>query len=461
MMFDVRRTSLFVGLSIEYSRDRSRWTDHDGTGGRVKQLALAIICSLLTMVAAVIAMMLLILASVAATTTKTASTASLQASPSSPSLSSFVFFNPWSDRRRRLSPSSRHQYDQSNIITSTSTTRNSAPSLEVKETTPPRSRLPLFRFATTSNHNGNAMDDSDYHHARNSMTSPTMTPPISPNSKTISSNDSSSSSIRHESTDRNCRDYNQRPPRWQPQKSTSPPDRTGTTGADALATEMENASRRTIIDNYYALQKHQSPSSSSSSFQQTQQQQQQQQQQHSEINGNCYYQDNDDGDNDNDPHVMEFANYLFALQAKMESELEKSTSTTTTTTTITYDTSMSDASSISAVTMREMQQQMEEKEKREDTVPITAEDDIMGDSFLKMLSNEVRYKQLINQSPYSLADVEFSVLIQRFLDNIEDGMQKKNGKFAGMSKLKQISMPRENRKTIVVVSVCMRERERD
>ena len=373
--------------------------------------------------AVAVARMLLVLALVAA------STAGFQASPPSSTSPLLSSFHTWSDQLNR-------------ITTTTITTRNTAPSI---------SRLPLFlRFATTGDHNGNAMDDdADYYHqTHNSMTSTMMTPPESRNSRTSSSSSSSSyssSSISHESKDRNYRSNNQRPPRWQPQRSTTPPNQT-TTGADALATEMENASRRTITDNFYALQTHPSSTHSSSSFQQIQ---------------------NDEDSDINDPHVMEFANYIFALQAKMESELEKSTTSTTPTTSI-YDTSISDASSISEVPMSEMpqpqqyqMQQMNEEKKREGTVPITAADDIMGDAFLKMLSNEVRYKQLINQSPYSLADVEFSVLIQRFLDNIEDGMQKKNGKFAGMSKLKRISMPRENRKTIVVVSVCMRVCERE
>lgn len=52
---------------------------------------------------------------------------------------------------------------------------------------------------------------------------------------------------------------------------------------------------------------------------------------------------------------------------------------------------------------------------------------------------------------YALTDIEWEVLIQRFLDNLEDGTQKNNGKFKGQDKLKREVIPKEERKTVVVL----------
>lgn len=77
------------------------------------------------------------------------------------------------------------------------------------------------------------------------------------------------------------------------------------------------------------------------------------------------------------------------------------------------------------------------------------------DEFLRMVSNEVEYKKLLGQSPYAITDIEVPVLLQRFLDNLEDGTQKNNGKFKGQSRLKRQKSPKEERKTVVVVSDCL------
>ena len=73
------------------------------------------------------------------------------------------------------------------------------------------------------------------------------------------------------------------------------------------------------------------------------------------------------------------------------------------------------------------------------------------ESFLRTLSNEVQYKKFLKQSPYSLTDINVPVLLQRFLDNIEDGQQKRNGKFKGSNKRLKKDSPREERKTVVVL----------
>jgi hypothetical protein len=79
----------------------------------------------------------------------------------------------------------------------------------------------------------------------------------------------------------------------------------------------------------------------------------------------------------------------------------------------------------------------------------------MEDKFLKMLSNEIQYKKFLNQNPYSITDIEVSTLINRFLDNLEDSTQKNNGKIKGQSRLQGKDIPKEGRKTVVVVSFAL------
>jgi hypothetical protein len=85
-----------------------------------------------------------------------------------------------------------------------------------------------------------------------------------------------------------------------------------------------------------------------------------------------------------------------------------------------------------------LEQQQEEEEDR-------------GDDFLRMVSNEVQYKKLLGQNPYALTDIQVSVLVQRFLDNLEDATQKNNGKVKGQSKLRGQKVPKEERKTVLVL----------
>jgi len=82
-------------------------------------------------------------------------------------------------------------------------------------------------------------------------------------------------------------------------------------------------------------------------------------------------------------------------------------------------------------------------------------DEVMevGDRYLKMVSTELSYKKnFMNTLPsYTLFDIDYPILLQRFLDNIEDSSQKLNGKISGQSKLmKQIS-PKDERKTVIVL----------
>ena len=73
------------------------------------------------------------------------------------------------------------------------------------------------------------------------------------------------------------------------------------------------------------------------------------------------------------------------------------------------------------------------------------------EEFLRMVSNEVNYKKFLGQSPYALTDIKVPVLLQRFLDNLEDGTQKNNGKFKGQNKISRKEQPREERKTVIVL----------
>ena len=73
------------------------------------------------------------------------------------------------------------------------------------------------------------------------------------------------------------------------------------------------------------------------------------------------------------------------------------------------------------------------------------------DEMLAMISNEVAYTKFRGRNPNSLLDLEFDVLRQRVMDNIEDATQKKNGKSKGKSYLSGKDVPREERKTVVVL----------
>lgn len=86
--------------------------------------------------------------------------------------------------------------------------------------------------------------------------------------------------------------------------------------------------------------------------------------------------------------------------------------------------------------------------KQERNLVVTEE---MEEEFLRMLSNEIQYKQMLGQNTYALTDIDVSLIFQRFLDSIEDSQQKNNGKFSGQSRLKGEKVPKENRKTVVVL----------
>ena len=73
------------------------------------------------------------------------------------------------------------------------------------------------------------------------------------------------------------------------------------------------------------------------------------------------------------------------------------------------------------------------------------------EEFLRMVSNEINYKKFLGQSPYALTDIKVPVLLQRFLDNLEDGTQKNNGKFKGQNYISRKEQPREERKTVIVL----------
>jgi len=75
----------------------------------------------------------------------------------------------------------------------------------------------------------------------------------------------------------------------------------------------------------------------------------------------------------------------------------------------------------------------------------------MENEFLKMVSNEVQVKRLLGENPYALTDIRWDIILERFLDTLEDSTQKNNGKFKGQSRIQRKDKPRANRKTVVVL----------
>ena len=144
---------------------------------------------------------------------------------------------------------------------------------------------------------------------------------------------------------------------------------------------------------------------------------------------------------DDDPYEMQFANYLQNLQDEMEIE------------DVNEDGSLSSSSVVNNNNNEGGVEYIHVNEE-EFTIDEQSSSD-QEDAFLRMVSNEVQYKKLLNQSPYALTDIEWSTIIQRFLDNLEDGTQKQNGKIKGMSKLRRKDKPKEDRKTVVVVSFVL------
>jgi hypothetical protein len=100
-----------------------------------------------------------------------------------------------------------------------------------------------------------------------------------------------------------------------------------------------------------------------------------------------------------------------------------------------------ESESISEISSRSAEEQSQQEQHVQD----------IEESFLRTLSNEVNYKKFLGQSPFSLTDINIPLIIQRFLDNIEDGQQKRNGKMKGLNKRLKRDQPRDERKTVVVL----------
>lgn len=149
-----------------------------------------------------------------------------------------------------------------------------------------------------------------------------------------------------------------------------------------------------------------------------------------------------------DPYEMEFTNYLLALQDQLDANNGEEASN-----------EAANPSTMEAVSQQQQHQPRQSSPRPVETTAATTSpepeltEEQLQEKFLQMISNEVEYKKFLNQSPYSLTDIEWSVITQRFLDNLEDGIQKNNGKFKGESKLMRKSMPKEERKTVVIVSL--------
>ncbi|KAL7532903.1 hypothetical protein ACHAXR_010309 [Thalassiosira sp. AJA248-18] len=151
-----------------------------------------------------------------------------------------------------------------------------------------------------------------------------------------------------------------------------------------------------------------------------------------------------------DPYEMQFTNYLLNLQQEMEMAAAAAGEEA-------QNSQPMEAAPIMETIMSQQQQPQSSSsmEAVETAAPqpaiVELTEEEKSDQFLKMVSNEVEYKKFLNQSPYSLSDLEVSVLLQRYLDNLEDSFQKNNGKLKGEAKLKGKSIPKEERKTVVVL----------
>jgi len=209
-------------------------------------------------------------------------------------------------------------------------------------------------------------------------------------------------------------------------------------GADAYAAQMDAASRKSFSE--------------------------EQLQKQSSNNHNTA-----DDDDDDDPYEMQFTHYLQALQAEMEYATATAASAPAegeTSTCASGEPSIEGGLSREELFLDMVSNNVPYKQSAAESSPTspppTMEDTTLSaaqqptqkeleDQFLHMVSNEVQYKKLLGQSPYSVTDIEFPVLVQRFLDNLEDGTQKNNGKFRGESKMRFKKGPKEERKTVVVL----------
>ena len=113
--------------------------------------------------------------------------------------------------------------------------------------------------------------------------------------------------------------------------------------------------------------------------------------------------------------------------------------------------SMKKSSDLTNADMSNEQYQSSEQQAQEEQDQQNLHTQDVEESFLRTLSNEVQYKKFLKQSPYSLTDINIPLIMQRFLDNLEDGQQKRNGKLKGYNRRLRKDSPREKRKTVVVL----------
>jgi len=179
------------------------------------------------------------------------------------------------------------------------------------------------------------------------------------------------------------------------------------TGADACAAQMDAMTRKSFVEEQSTTVRNEEPTVAAAM--------------------------ESSSDDDDDPCEMEFQNYLLALQREME-------------------TASAEANNEANPPSAQVVSQQPPPPKVETATPaVELTEEEMADKFLKMVSNEVEYKKMLKQSPYSLADIEWSVLLQRSLDNLEDNSQRNDGRFKGQSKRKGQLMPKKERKTVVLV----------
>ena len=145
---------------------------------------------------------------------------------------------------------------------------------------------------------------------------------------------------------------------------------------------------------------------------------------------------------------LQYQQYLDEMRQQMLSETQVQTASAPPSETYSPESAPLHSSSDQQGQVSESEQQSSSPEEQAQKEQHTQD---VEESFLRTLSSEVSYKKFLNQSPYSLTDINLPILLQRFLDNLEDSQQKRNGKLKGMNKRLQRDKPRDERKTVVVL----------
>ena len=100
-----------------------------------------------------------------------------------------------------------------------------------------------------------------------------------------------------------------------------------------------------------------------------------------------------------------------------------------------------------ALALDTKQQQLQLQAAEEERIMQQQQDD----RYLQMVATEVDVKKFLGQNPYAWTDIPVRRILQRVLDNLEDSLQKTNGKVKGKSLLRGADIPADDRPTVVVL----------